>query len=355
MEELTIPGVSIAFINDGAMAYHNTYGFANVENGIEIDATTIFEGASLSKSVFAYFVMTFVDKAQLDLDQPLYKYLPYEDIADDDRYKDITARMVLSHRTGFPNWRENEKDGKLQIKFDPGSDYLYSGEGFQYLALVLKTIASTDWAGLEAIFQERVAIPLNLEHTVFIQNEYTRQNKAEPYDEQGNWIDWKNDYWYIKNDSVFVAAASIHSESVDFARWMVGVMDDKILSPERYEELLKPHSLIEESDFYNVDYTLGFVHLDIPLTDFYSHGGNNEGFTSWFALDKSKKWGYVLFTNSEGGEALGNNLLMYMLAGPDKKSLYLVIGFLLVAFLAVIGFSIFMLLKAIKGKRSSAS
>jgi CubicO group peptidase (beta-lactamase class C family) len=45
--------------------------------------------------------------------------LPYQDIANDERYQKITARMVLSHRTGFPNWRENEDDKKLKIKFDP--------------------------------------------------------------------------------------------------------------------------------------------------------------------------------------------------------------------------------------------
>ncbi len=339
MQDLTIPGISIAFINDGNIAYHKTYGFADVEKGIEVNTHTIFEGASLSKSVFSFFVMTYVDEGKLDLDRPLFEYLPYADIEKDDRYKKITARMVLSHRSGFRNWREDEQDKELKIKFEPGTDYLYSGEGYQYLALVLRNIANTDWVGLEKSFQEKVAIPLGLEHTVFIQNEYTRRNKAEPYDENGNWIDWTKDYWFLKNDSVFVAAASIHSEAKDFSKWMIGLMNDKILTEDVYDELLKPHSTVEKSRFYHVGYTLGFFHLDIPFTDIYFHGGNNQGFTSWFVLDKSKKWGYVLFTNSEKGEELGNNLLFYMLAGPDKTRLYLVLILIPIGFIVAIGYT----------------
>ena len=139
--------------------------------------------------IFAFFVMKYVEEGRLDLDKPLYEYLPYPDIAYDDRYKKITARMVLSHRSGFPNWRENEKDKKLKIKFEPGTDYEYSGEGYQYLALVLKHIEKTDWNGLKASFQKKVVEPLNMKQTVFIQTPYTKEHKAEPYDKNRKWID----------------------------------------------------------------------------------------------------------------------------------------------------------------------
>ncbi len=352
MQDLTIPGISIAFINDGNIAYHKTYGYAHVEKGVEVNAKTIFEGASISKPVFSYFVMTYVEDGKLDLDKPLFEYLPYEDIENDERYKNITARMVLSHRSGFPNWREDEKDNTLKIRFEPGSEYLYSGEGYQYLALVLRHISMTDWKGLEKSFQEKVAIPLGLEHTAFIQNEYTRQNKAEPYDENGDWIDWSNDYWYKKNDGVFVAAASIHSEASDLSKWMIALMDDKILSVHGYNELFKPHSLVEKSSLYKVEYTLGFFHLDIPFTDIYFHGGNNIGFTSWFILDKRKRWGYVLLTNSEKGEEIGNNLLFFMFAGPDKTPLYLVLSLILIGIMVTIGFTIKMIITRIKRRHS---
>jgi CubicO group peptidase (beta-lactamase class C family) len=306
MKELNIPGLSFAIINDGEVVYHNVMGFANLEEKIPVTNKTIFEGASMSKSLFAFFVMTFVEEGKLDLDKPLFEYLPYPDIAYDDRYKKITARIVLSHRSGFPNWRENEADKRLKIRFEPGTEYEYSGEGYQYLAMVLKKIEGTDWNGVEKAFQEKVAKPIGLEHTVFIQTPFTKEHKAEPYDRNGKWIDWKNGDWYKKSENILVAAASIHSEPIDFAKWMITVMKGEILSDESYNELFKHHSQVSNSG-HEVFYSLGFFTLGKPLNNLYLHPGDNDGFTCYYALDIEKDWGYVLFTNSQNGGGLGGD------------------------------------------------
>ncbi len=353
MKSLNIPGLSIAIINDGKVVYHQTKGYADIENKKIVTKKTIFEGASISKSVFAYFVMKFVEEGKLDLDKPLYQYMAYPDIAYDERYKEITARMVLSHRTGFPNWREDEKDGLLKLKFDPGTDYSYSGEGYQYLALVLRHIEHTDWNGLEAVFQEKVARPLEMKHTVFIENEYTEKHKAAAYVPEGR-VDVANDYWSKKSKGIFSAPASIHSESIDFSKWMIAVMNKEGLSKESFNELFSPHSLVDETDFYNIYYTLGFSTPEIPLTDIYLHGGNNIGFTSWFALDSNKKWGYVLFTNSEFGEQLGEELLFYLLAGPDKTKFYLTLGFVLLLVILVARYVVIRIIRRIKIRKQVA-
>ena len=308
MDSLKIPGLSIAIINDGKVVYHNVLGYANVEEKLPVTERTIFEGASMSKAVFAFFVMTYVEEGKFDLDKPLHEYLPYPDIEHDERYKKITARMVLSHQSGFPNWRENEPDKKLKIKFDPGTGYEYSGEGYQYLAMALKHILGTDWNGLEAAFQERVAKPLGMEHTVYIQTPYTRKHKAEPYDESGKRVDWENDYWYKKGKDQFVAPASIHSEPIDFSRWMIAMMNKELLKEESYNELFKHQAVIPKSDADQYYYTLGLMAQDNPYANLYFHGGNNEGFTCLFVFDTEKDWGYVIFTNSEFGSRLGGQL-----------------------------------------------
>lgn len=312
MDALNIPGLSIAVINNSKVVYHQTFGFANLEKKLPVTNETIFEGASMSKSVFAFFVMKFVEEGKLDLDKPLYEYLPYEDIAYDDRYKKITARLVLSHRSGFPNWRENEDDKKLKIKFEPGTDYEYSGEGYQYLAMVLKHIENTDWNGLEALFQEKVAKPLKMEHTVFIPTSDVYKKKAQPYNNQKEQIDWKNDYWYKKDQDKFVAPSSIHSEPIDFSKWMTAIMHKKILSESSYDELLKHHSKIStSSNGTSIYYTLGFLTADKDYNSTYFHSGNNAGFTCGYVLDTKKDWGFVLFTNSEKGEKLTDEVWNY--------------------------------------------
>lgn len=351
MEELNIPGLSVAVVNDGEVVHQQTLGYANVEKKLPVTKNTIFEGASISKSVFAFFVMKYVEAGKLELDRPLYQYLPYPDISHDKRYKQITARMVLSHQSGFPNWREDEADKKLKIKFDPGTGYEYSGEGYQYLAMVLKHIKGTDWKGLEAAFQDKVADPLDMEHTVFVQNPYTRKRKAEPYDENGKWINWKNDYWYKKGDSVFGAAYSIHTEPVDFAKWMIAVMDKEGLTEASYQELLKPHSTIS-SGIIDVFYCLGFVTPAVPFieTDIYMHSGNNEGFTCWYALDTKKDWGFVLFTNSEYGEQLGNDLFDFLSIGPHLTWIYFIGGAIVICVLIGVGILIRFIIRIVKRK-----
>ena len=319
MEELNVPGLSMAVINDGKVVHHRTIGFADAEQRQPVTDKTIFEGASLSKSVFAFFVMTYVDQGKLDLDKPLYAYFPYADIAYDERYKKITARMVLSHRSGFPNWRTDDGDDVLKIKFEPGTAYLYSGEGYQYLAMVLREIEGTDWKGLEAIFQERVGHPIGLEHTSFIQTLYTISHKAEPHDGNGKRIEKKDEY-----DSTVVefgAAYSIHTESLDFSKWMIAVMNKELLSEASYAELFKPHSDVS-SGALDVDYSLGFLVPRFPFAeDIYLHAGHNSGFSCWFALDVKNDNGFVVFTNSDSGGQLGEDLLYFMMTGLTTPQL----------------------------------
>ncbi|WP_340200920.1 serine hydrolase domain-containing protein [Ascidiimonas sp. W6] len=346
MESLNISALSIAIINEGKVVYHQVKGFADKEKQILADDNSIFEGASISKSVFGFFAMTFVEDGILNLDKPLYEYLPNPDIDNDERYKKITARIVLSHRSGFPNWRTDYPDKKLFIQFEPGTDYHYSGEGYQYLAEVLKHLLNTNWAGLEEEFQKRVAIPFKMEHTKFIQDYYIKKHKVQPYDIKGIWIDkYASDIWR-SYDSIFVAPTTIHSEAVDFSKWMIAMMNEKGLSENGFKELYKPHSEIA-SGLLRQDYTLGFIKLSIlNISELFTHSGNNDGFSTYFALDKDKKWGFVVFTNSSRlGDQFAQNLTYnLLLSGTIGKQI--AIGLVLVfAILLLITNLIFVLFK----------
>lgn len=322
MKSLQMPALSIAIINDGKVVYHRVKGYADKENKVLANNQSIFEGASISKSVFGFFVMTFVQDGLLNLDKPLYQYLPNPDIEYDERYKKITARMVLSHRSGLPNWRDDYPEKKLFIKFEPGTKYHYSGEGYQYLAEVLKHIINTNWIGLEKEFQKRVAIPFKMEHTKFIQDNYSRTHKVQAYDKKGNWVDKNADKWWQSRDSVFVAPTTIHSEAIDFSKWMIGMMNEKGLSKKYFDELYTSHSEISNG-FLKKEYTLGFSKLSIlNLSEFYQHSGNSNGFTSFFIFDKDKKWGFVFFTNSKAGDQFALNITYnLLLIGTKRKQI----------------------------------
>ena len=308
MKKLQVPGASLVLINEGKVVYKTSKGFADVERQIKVTGKTIFEGASLSKPLFAYLVMMDVEQGLLDLDTPLFKYLPYNDIAYDKRYKKITARMVLSHTAGFPNWRSDSGGAKLTIKFAPGTSFEYSGEGYQYLAKVLAHLHNTDDKGLEAIFQKRIAQPLQMKFTKYIQGYYNLQNKAKPYD-QGKRIEGEA----VKDE--FGSAYSLHTNAEDFSKWIITLLEEKGLSKSSYQALFKPQVIIPENSRHRqqgvVHWTLGFAEAHMPFGTVYGHGGNNPGYTSLFTIDRTKKWAFILFTNANQS-TLALQLLLFI-------------------------------------------
>jgi CubicO group peptidase (beta-lactamase class C family) len=125
MQAAAVTGAGIAILDHGKVVYLKAYGFRDKDRNQPLTVDSVMSAASFSKVAFAYMVMQLVDEGVLDLDKPINQYLPkplpeypnYVDLANDSRYKQITARMLLSHTSGFPNWRAFEDDHKLKIHF----------------------------------------------------------------------------------------------------------------------------------------------------------------------------------------------------------------------------------------------
>ena len=131
-----MPAVSIAIVRDGRLAWQRAFGVKDTATNEPVDVNTSFAACSDTKPVFAYGVLKLCEKGVLNLDTPLTKYTSLRTTADP-RIELITARHVLNHTTGFPNWRQGPD---LPIEFTPGSKNQYSGEGFSYLQSVVVEI-----------------------------------------------------------------------------------------------------------------------------------------------------------------------------------------------------------------------
>jgi len=151
MERAEVPGLSIAIIRDAEIIWHGAYGVKKIGTGESINDSTIFQAASLSKTLFAYAVLKMVEKGDLDLDTSLSDYFGAAYIKNDDRVHQISGRTVLSHTTGFPNWRR-PRDGDLKMHFSPGEKFSYSGEGYVYLQRVVENLADKSFNDLSANF-----------------------------------------------------------------------------------------------------------------------------------------------------------------------------------------------------------
>jgi len=311
MDSLKMPGISLAVINNGEIVYHNASGMANIASHKKVDDSTLFEAASLSKSAFAFFVMKLAEGGIINLDKPLYQYLPNPDIDYDDRYKLITARMVLCHTSGFPNWRAENKGAQLTIQFTPGSKYSYSGEGYEYLANVVAHIAHTNLKDLEVLFTKEVSKPLGLKHFYFTWNDFLQQHKATGYygaNPQGVW-----------HPVIFRSASSLQTESMDYARFLIAVMDIKDLKKKSIDEMLKEQIIIPNgtTDTHEA-FGLGFYMEPTQYGTRYSHNGSNGDFTSGFVFYKQQKFGYVFFTNCDKGGEFNKKMKAFLLEGKAQ-------------------------------------
>jgi CubicO group peptidase (beta-lactamase class C family) len=312
MDSLKLPGVSVAIINNGKIIYERFFGYSNVDSLKKVDHQTIFEAASLSKAVFGYFVLKLRQdgKLKLDLNQPVYQYFSYPDIASDERNKQVTANMLLSHTSGLPNWREN---GKLEFKLMPGLQYSYSGEGFEYLAKAVEYLTHTNPHTLDSLFQKEVAIPLNLHHFGYIGNTFLAQHKAYGY-----YTDAKDSKGELRPvPDYFGAAHTLHTNAHDYAIFLTAIMKGKGLNKTNVDSLLKPRvqTRYPDNSFQNIFYAYGFAVEKTPFGTRYMHTGNNGNFTGGFMFFRDKQLGYVVLTNGDHGIELDAKLAQILTFG----------------------------------------
>lgn len=325
MRAAEVTGVGIAILNDGKVAYMKSYGLREKEKTLPLTPDSVMTAASLSKSTFAYMVMELVQEKIIDLDKPVYQYLPkplpeytaYRDLAGDPRYKKITTRMLLSHTTGFPNWRWINEDRKLNINFEPGSRYAYSGEGIDLLQLIVETVTGKP---LEELMESRVFQPLGMTRTSMVWQVRFESDYANGYDEYGRSLGPER---RTKAD----AAGSMQTTLRDFTRLVQAVENGEGLEKQTRELMLSPQIQIfskhqfptlvsdntDENRAIRLSYGLGWGLYRTPYGKAFFKEGHDEGWRNYTVCFDQLKTGIVILTNSSNGEGIFKDLLETLL------------------------------------------
>ncbi|MBK6704807.1 MAG: beta-lactamase family protein [Caulobacteraceae bacterium] len=181
-----VVGMAVAIVDHGEITHVNAYGLRNRENALPLQTDTIMYGASVTKAAFAYMVMQLVDEGKIDLDRSIADYLPrplpeledYTDLAGDERWRQLTPRILLTHRSGLANMRFLEPDQKLRFHFTPGEHYAYSNEGIWILQIVLQEGLGLD---VGAEMQRRVFDRFSMTRTSMQWREDFAANLADGY------------------------------------------------------------------------------------------------------------------------------------------------------------------------------
>ena len=300
-----IEGISLALLKEDGEISTFSHGIKNKNEDSRIDKSTVFEAASLSKPVFSYLVLQLRNEGIIDLDRPLYQYLSNPDLQDEKRYEKITARMVLSHSTGLPNWRQNDN---LYLQFSPGSSFSYSGEGFMYLQAVVEKLTGQE---LESLVQERVFNPLGMRSSTYVWADTLSPVLALGHDRQGK----QRSKW---TPETAWSAGSLHTTVIDYAIFLRALFNDQ----EMLNEMVTPQIAL---DGYAgpVEWGLGvgLQNKDDDLS--FWHWGSNGGYKAFVIGYPASKKAMVYLTNSDNGLEVLGDLTCRFFDGPNYAFAYL--------------------------------
>jgi CubicO group peptidase (beta-lactamase class C family) len=306
----TVPGVLVGVVKDGKPGWVKGLGLAKVEEKVAVGPETIFHAASLSKQVTAYAAFAL----KLDLDRTLVSYV---DDLKDPQARTVTVRQVLSHSSGFPNWRSKEGE-ELVPKFKPGTKFQYSGEGFFYLQRILEKVSGKS---ICEVVEDLVFRPLGMASSSMAWRPEWMERVALPYDAKGvlrqNWDrpprvlrayaqkagerfeSWKYERYsavvkevggtMLPNGIVPNAAASMVTSGADYVKFLAAAM--------RNSELTRQVTRINE----NLGWGLGWGVERVGNREFLWQWGDNGGFKHIVFAEPGRGEGIFVFTNGDAG------------------------------------------------------
>ena len=324
MQREHVQGLALAVINNGRIVHVAAYGIRNAARD-PLTNETIMYGASLTKTAFTYLVMQLVDEGRLNLDasiadllpRPLPMYDDYHDLEGDPRWRALTMRILLTHTSGFANFRWLEEDGKLRFHHDPGTRYGYSGEGFYIAQLVLEEALGLD-VGRE--MQTRVFDRFGMTRTSMQWRPDFRANLAdgfrmdgtpEPHDER----------------SSVSAAGSMDTDIDDQARLWAGIVRGDGLTRASRVEMMRPQvpimsvhqfpTLVPDTNPANADIGLaaglGLVTFQDARGPVWFKGGHNDWTGNMVVCIEREQHCLVLLSNDVRAERLYPELVRAVL------------------------------------------
>jgi CubicO group peptidase (beta-lactamase class C family) len=320
MQQLNVPGVSIAVIHNGKLEWARGFGVRNAE-GAPVDADTIFQAGSISKPLAAMAALRLVQEGKISLDADINTYLtswkfPSDPIAGG---KPITLRELLTHTAGttvhgFPGYASTEPVPTLvqvlngekpantpAIKSEqpPLKEWKYSGGGY---TVMQQAVIDVSHEPFPKLLHDSVLGPIGMTRSTYEQPlpEALRGNAAVPFRGDGKPVAG-GAHTYPE-----LAAAGLWTTPSDLAKYAMEVE----------ESLDGKANHVLNADMTRQMVTPGMGHWGLGLeiggadaNPYFSHGGANEGFRNIFAAYEKNGDGAFVMTNGDNGGQLGDEIM----------------------------------------------
>lgn len=327
LEAAHVTGAQIAVLDGARLVWSAAFGLRRREPMLPMDRETTTWAASITKSVFATYVMQLVERGEFSLDTPVVKMLArpldtYDayresasEIVQDPGWPALTPRMLLAHTSGLANFAFMEPDKKMRLHFKPGTQYRYSGEGINLVQFVIEQQKGRP---LDQLMQEALFTPLGMTRTGIIYRAEFAADVADRYN---------SDEKFRSQTKRFPAraAGSMTTSAEDLARFASALFSNKIIKPATRKMMLTPvfpiRSLHQfalkadepegaEAQAVGLAYGIGWGLL--TKTRFgpaFFKQGHGDGAQNYMICFERRKACMILLTNSDNGELAFRPLL----------------------------------------------
>jgi CubicO group peptidase (beta-lactamase class C family) len=301
LKQKHIPALGIGFIKDGKIEQLSVFGELQTNKPAPIN--TIWNVASMTKPITAIVALKLINAGKWDLDEPVYKYYTDPDVANDPRAKLLTTRIILSHQTGFPNWRGNNEEAKLSFEFEPGTKHQYSGEGYEYLR---KALEKKFKKSLEQLASELIFKPLKMKDTRFIWDEKMDSTRfARGHNEKG-------ELYETQKNTTVNAADNLLTTVEDYSKFLVHILNGAGLSDKLYKEMITSQVKINDYKHWGLGW---WVDENINNNKDFAlvHGGDDIGVHTIAFIVPRTKQALLIFTNCDNGTSAFEDILVKFL------------------------------------------
>ncbi|MES2134196.1 MAG: serine hydrolase domain-containing protein [Bacteroidota bacterium] len=339
MKRWQLPGMALAIVKDGKVIVMKGYGYADMKNKKPVTENTVFQIASNTKAFTGTSLALLEHYQKISLNDKVKTFLPYFNMKEDWKTKEITIADVLSHRIGYEtfqtdlvNWATTRTRKQLienmvnvSPKFGLRETFGYCNLGYLIAGEIIPVATDTSW---DNYIKYHYLLPLEMKQTSTTYEDFMDPAKTPTASKAYSLINDQVGEIVPANVNSLAPAAGISSSVNDLSHWVMmqlgnGIYNGKQVIPKEVIERTRESFFIDEpisrkGNNFNT-YGLGWFLKDAYGKKVVTHDGGANGFLSKTVLIPEEHVGFVILTNSDAQyfyEALGKQLTDDLLAKP---------------------------------------
>ncbi|MEM1381765.1 MAG: serine hydrolase domain-containing protein [Pseudomonadota bacterium] len=311
VSEGSVPGASIAIVENGAVTMTRAYGIADIATNEPMRVDTRMKAGSVSKNVTSLLALILDAEGSFDIDAPLRTYLP--DIGLDNPYANdhpILIKHLLSHTAGIEGSTYNEYATsrprtsptaytefiapRLKVRWRPGQYFSYANSGHTLVAAAMEAATGVPF---DTLIEQKIFIPLDIQESIFFRTDRADGSLAKSYGSDGR---KEQPHW----DMMIRPSGALITTPRELAKIVVLYTDRgaTLLAQSAIEQMETPAlTLAADAGLTNRGYGLGNIRFRENGQTFQGHGGSTEGFRTHLGYHVGSRSGYVIMMNADDG------------------------------------------------------